>query len=169
MMTVRKRTYESRNSCHDVFTRIRLDVERVAILVNPLIGNLTVDTDRPWVGKINSSEGTFKVVKTNSSILPLRFFEGNFFTLFILGQVHSDEHKTIIDVRYKLGWYGTLIFLMVYLFPIILCVNFIRQADWHSLKSLVPWFLIFDVIPTLLLLVQLNRIENKICDLLGAE
>jgi hypothetical protein len=167
-MTIRARTYESKISYDVIFIRIRLGVERVASLVNPLVGNLTVDTNRRWVGKINGSEGTFVVVQTNSSVLPLRFFEGNFFTIFVLGQV-SRQQKTKIDVRYKLGWRATFTFLLVYLFPLILSVNFVSQADWDSLKSLFPWFLVFDLIPTLLLIVQLNRIENEISDLLVVE
>jgi hypothetical protein len=168
-MTIRTRTYESTIGYENVFTRIRLDVERVATLVNPIVGNLTADTDKPWVGKINGSEGTFKVVQTNSSILPLRYFEGNFFTIFIKGQVSSDQNKTRIDVEYKLAWYTSVIFLLVSLFPTLLATKFLSQGAWDSLTGLIPWFLIFVVIPILLLIVQLNRIENKITDLLGAE
>jgi hypothetical protein len=146
-----------------------MDVERVATLVNPLVGNITVDTDKPWVGKINSSDGTFKIVQTNSSILPLRIFAGNFFTIFVHGEVFADTHKTRIDVRFELAWYTTLTFLLAFLFPIMLTIDFINQDDWDSVKDLTILFLVFDVMPTLLLMVQLNRIENTISDLLAAE
>jgi hypothetical protein len=169
MATIRKRTFESKNNYQDVFTRVRLDVERVASLTNPLLGNLTVDTNKPWVGKINSSNGTFEVVQTNSSVLPLRFFKGNFFDIFIHGEVSVDDDKTVIDVKFKLGWFYALIFLLVYVFPIMLTIQFISKGDWDSIKGLAFWFLVFDVIPTLLLVVQLKRIENNIADLLGAE
>jgi hypothetical protein len=169
MITVRKRLYESANSYQGVFTRIRPDIERVSILVNPLVGNLTVDTNKPWVGKINSSDGTFKIVETNSSILPLRFFEGNFFTIFIHGKAFADEGKTRINVSFELGWQATLAFLFVYLFPMILIAKFVSQDDWDSLKGLTFWFLVFNVIPTLLLMAQLGRLESKIADLLGTE
>jgi hypothetical protein len=144
-------------------------VERVAALANPLFGNLTVDTNKPWVGKINSSDGTFDVLQTNSTVLPVRFLEGNFFDIFIHGEVSVDEDKTVIDVRFKLGWFYVLTFLLVYVFPIMLTIQFIIQGDWDSIKGLTFWFLVFDIIPTLLLVVQLNRAENKVADLLGAK
>ena len=152
-----------------MFTRVRLDVERVATLTNPLFGNLTVDTTKPWVGNVNSSDGTFEVVQTNSSVLPLRFLEGNFFDIFIHGEVSADNDRTVIDVRFKLGWFYVLTFVLVYVFPIMLTIQFISQGDLDSIKGLTFWFLVFDVIPTLLLVVQLNRIEIKVADLLGAE
>jgi hypothetical protein len=168
-MTIRTRTYETKNSYQDVFTRVRLDVERVATLANPMLGNLTVDTNKPWVGKINSSEGTFEMIEPNSSILPLRFLEGNFFDIFVHGEVSVDNDKTVIDVKFGLGWFYAMTFLLAYLFPIMLTVQFLSQGDWDSIKGLTFWFLVFDVIPTLLLIVQLNRIDNKVADLLGAE
>lgn len=169
MATIRKRTYISKNNYQDVFTRVRLDVENVETLTNPLLGNVTVDTNKPWVGNINSGEGTFEAIQTNSSVLPLRFFEGNFFDIFIHGEVSVEDHKTIVDVKFKLGWTYTLIFLMVYVFPIMLTIKFINKGDWDSIEDLTFWFLAFNLIPTLLLFVQLNRIENKVADLVRAE
>jgi hypothetical protein len=169
MITIRTSTYESKSSYEVVFTRIRLDVERVSVLVNPLFGKLTVDTNKPWVGKINGSEGTFKVVQTNSSILPLRYFEGNFFTLFVHGEVVSEEHITRINLKFKLGWHAAFTFLLTYLFPMILAIRFINEDNWESVKELTLWLLAFCAIPTLLLIAQLNRTENRISNLLGAE
>jgi len=169
MTTIRKRTYESINNYQDVFTRVRLDVERVATLTNPLFGNVTVDSNKPWVGKINSSDGTFEAVRTNSSVLPLRFLEGNFFDIFIAGEVSAADDKTLIDVKFKLGWFYALTFLLVYVFPIMLTIQFISQGDWDSVKGLTFWVVVFNVIPTLLLVIQLKRTENKVADLLGAE
>lgn len=169
MVTIRKRTYTSRNNYQDVFTRIRLDVESVETLINPNLGSVTVDTNKPWVGKMNSTDGTFEAIQTNSSILPFRFFEGNFYDIFIHGEVSVDEDKTVVDVEFKLGWFYALIFLMVYVFPIILTIQFISKGDWDGIKNLTFWFLAFDLIPTLLLIVQLNRVDNKVADLLRAE
>ncbi|HEY0770876.1 MAG TPA: hypothetical protein VGD31_11130, partial [Sphingobacteriaceae bacterium] len=149
MITIWKKTYQTNNNFQDTFTRIRLDVERVDTLFNPWVGNLTADTNKPWVGKINSSEGKFKVMQTNSSVLPIRFFEGNFFTIVIDGQVSSTDHKTLIDVRYKLGLQAMFTFILLYFFPLGLAIKFINAADWESLRELTLWLIVFDLIPTL--------------------
>ena len=164
-MIIKRQTYESKNSYQDVFTRVRMDVERVATLANPLFGNLTVDTNKPWVGIFDSGDGIFEILQTNSSGLPLRFFKGNFFDVFVDGEVSGDNDKTVIDVKFSLGWFYVLTFLLVYIFPIMLTIQFISQSDWDSVIGLTFWFLAFDVIPTLLLILQLNRIEKKVADL----
>jgi hypothetical protein len=83
-MTVRKRTYKSKNSYQNVYKGLLLDVERVAVLGDPLLGNVTVDTNKPWVGIIDSGDGTFEILQTNSSLLPLRYFEEIFSTYLFM-------------------------------------------------------------------------------------
>jgi len=126
MATLRTRIYESRNTYHDIFKMIRMDVERVSNLIFPLLGSLTSDTDKFWVGRINSSEGTFKIVRTNSSILPLRIFKGNFFSILIQGQVYSHENNARIEVKFRLFWSSKLFLLSILLFP-FLFFNFIHN------------------------------------------
>ena len=89
-----------------------MDVERVATLANPLFGNLAVDTNKPWVGIFDSGDGIFEILQTNSSGLPLRFFKGNFFDVFVDGEVSGDNDKTVIDVQFSLGWFYVLTFLL---------------------------------------------------------
>jgi hypothetical protein len=70
-------------------------------------------------------------------------------------------------VRYRLGWFTALFQLLTYLFPICFAILFAFQEEWDKLTSFIPWVLMFCVFPTILLIVQLNRIENEIADLLG--
>lgn len=165
-MTLRTRTYESKNSYKDVFKLILLDVERVATLENPLFGNLTVETNKPWVGIIDSGNGTFQILRTNSSVLPFRVLEGNFFDIFVHGEVSVDTDKTRIDVKVKLWWFYSMFFLFTYLSPILMLTTFIVQNDWADVQGLVGWVCVFNLIPTALLIAQLNTTEKLICDLL---
>lgn len=166
-MTLRTRTYESKNSYKDVFKLILLDVERVATFDYSLFGNLTIDTNKPWVGIIDSGSGTFQILKTNSSVLPFRILEGNFFDIFIYGEVSVDGDKTRIDVKIRLSWRSAKFFLFAYLFSILMLTMFIVQNDWADVQELVGWVCVFNLIPTALLIAQLERTEKLICDLLG--
>lgn len=165
-MTLRTRTYESENSYKDVFKLILLDVERVATFDYSLFGNLTIETNKPWVGIIDSGSGTFQILRTNSSDLPFRIFEGNFFDIFIHGEVSVDGEKTRIDVKVRLSWRSAKFFLFPYLFSIIMLTTFIVQNDWADVQGLVGWVCVFNLIPTALLIAQLNTTEKLICDLL---
>lgn len=171
MIPVRTRSYQTQANPDIVFTRIGLDAERVCTLVDTWSGNVTEDTSKPWVGKIDSSAGHFELLETNASLLPVRILEGNFFNLFVRGEVMADaeSNKTVIGVRYTLGLQATLTLVLAYLFPIGLAVGFIGNNDWEALRGLLPWLLVFNILPTVLLIVQLNRIENKVIELLGVE
>lgn len=166
-MILRARSYESKNSYQDVFKLILLDVERVTTLENPLFGNLTVETNKPWVGMIDSAKGTFQILKTNSSVLPFRILEGNFFDIFIHGEVYVEGVKTRIDVKIKLWWFYMLFFLFTYLGAIFMLTTLIIRNDWADVQGLMQWVILFNLIPTALLIAQLNRTEKLIWDLLG--
>jgi hypothetical protein len=168
MATLRTRHYETEIDHEVIFNRIFLDAEPVSDLVDPWFYNKTEDTSKPWVGIIDRQEGTFELVQTNAAVIfPMRFLEGNFFTIFIEGQVNNNQSTRSIEVRYRLGWFTALFQLLTYLFPICFAILFAFQEEWDKLTSFIPWVLMFCVFPTILLIVQLNRIENEIADLLG--
>jgi hypothetical protein len=168
-MTVRKRTYKSKNSYQNVYKGLLLDVERVAIVGNPLLGNITVDTNKPWVGIIDSGDGTFEILQTNSSFLPLRYLEGNFFDIFIQGEVSVEGDKTRIDVKFKLGWFYVLVFFITLIATSTIAIELISQKDWDSISKLSLSLFPFIIIPSVLLIVQLNRVGDNVSDLLSAE
>jgi hypothetical protein len=169
MAIIRKKIYESSNTYQDIFKRIRIDVERVSTLIFPIVGNLTTDTDKFWVGNINSSDGTFKIVRTNSSVFPFRIFKGNFFTIIIQGQVSSQEDKTKIEVKFRLVWHVVLLLFFLFILPFMLLISFINQNDLESIRGLIPFFLLFDFLPLLLLKLQLDRTEILVAELLGTQ
>lgn len=167
MVTIRRRVYVSNNSIGVTLTRLRLDVEKVTMLTSPLFGNVTVDTNKPWVGRIEQVTGTFEIIQTNPYLLPLRFLEGNFFTLFIQGNVFDNGSKTKIEIDFNLGWRSLIMLIVFYLFPIIILIDLIGENHWGELKGPAGLWLIFTIPLTLLLIYQLNRTDRKIRELLG--
>ncbi len=168
MFTLRKRKYESAKHYEDLFNRMKLQVEPTAELENSFFGNLSQDTTKPWVGRVESSRGTFEIMRPNpSSLLPLRFLEGNFFTVIVEGHVLRDSNKTHISVSYTLGVKAGVMLLMTYLWPLVAIINFISTGEWESINNFLFFVLVFTLIPSLLLVVQLNHTENIIFDFLG--
>jgi hypothetical protein len=166
LATLRTRYHESDIDYEVIFNRIQLDAEPVSDLVDPWFHNRTEETNKPWVGKIDRSAGTFELVQTNATVI-FRYLEGNFFTLFIFGRITDDKLKRRMEVRYRLGGAATLFYLLAVLLPIGLAMVFVFQGDWDKLIDLIPWVLIFILFPAILLIVQLNRVEKEIEDLLG--
>jgi hypothetical protein len=167
MVTIRRRVYISDNSITVTLTRLKLDVEKVPMLTFPLFGNVTVDSNKPWVGRIEQATGTFEIIQTNPYLLPLRFLEGNFFTLFIQGNVFDDGPKTKIEIDFNLGWRSLMILIVFFLFPIILLGDFVGDDNWEKVSGLIGWCLTFTIPGTLLLIYQLNSTDKKIKELLG--
>jgi len=167
MLTIRRRVYVSENNIDVTLTRLRLDVEKVPTHTYPLFGNVTVDTNKPWVGRIEQATGTFEIIQTNPYLLPLRFLEGNFFTVFIQGNVSADGLKTKIEIEFNLGWRSLMTLAAYYLFPIILLIDLIGKDNLDELKGPAGLWLIFTIPLTLLLIYQVNRTDRKMRELLG--
>ena|SRR6187549_741161 len=167
MLTIRRRVYVSNNNIRVILTRLRLDVEKVPMLTSPLFGNVTVDTNKPWVGRIEQGTGTFEIIQTNPYLLPLRFLEGNFFTLFIQGSIFDDGPKTKMEIDFSLGWRSFVMLIVFYLIPFILLLDLIVNDNWEKASGLIGWCLTLTIPWTLLLIYQLNRTDRKIKELLG--
>jgi hypothetical protein len=168
MFILRKRIYDCESNWKVVSTRLGLDVEKVTTLTYPLLGNGTINTNKLWVGRIENATKTFEITRTAPSFSIQRIFEGNFFALFIHGEVIERESGNTTEVYFKLGWVAFVSFVIFYLFPFLLTIHFITQNNWEYIKELTLW-LIFPIIETLLLWVQLNRTEEKVIDLLGVK
>lgn len=162
MLPVRNRIFQSEEDADFMFSRLDWRVEKVQRLTNSLLKNSTIDTDRPWVGRINREKKEFEITQTSPFFSP-RLIEGIFFTLFVYGRIRSEGQKSEIVLKFRLGWMTTALFVFMYLSPVVVLVSSWsgREADWNSifLSLLVPMFLTF------LLIIQLNRTENRLIDL----
>jgi hypothetical protein len=160
MITIRTRTFETNDPADRALSRIDWRVEKVKRLVNPMLSR-TTDTVKPWVGKIDREKREFTITKTAPFFSP-RVFEGNFFQLYIHGQILGEGGKSKISLKFKPGLYTTFLFTLLYLFPIFMTITALRRNDdWVGilLGLLIP--LIF----TLLLSLQLKLTENRLIDL----
>lgn len=158
MITIRLRTIASNDPADIAFSRIDWRVEKVEWLVNPLLSNSTTDTEKPWVGKINREKRAFKITKTAPFFSP-RIFEGNFFQIYIHGQIFDEGEKSTISLRFKQGVHATLLFAFIYLFPILTTITALqRNNDWAG----VALGLLIPLVFTLLLVLQLNLTESQL-------
>lgn len=169
MVPIRKRKYALAKGYNDLLNRMKLQVERSEDMENSFFLNHPGDTTKAWVGKIDSKQGTFEIVRPNpSAILPLRFLDGNFFTLIVEGRVSGDHHKTNIEVSYTLGVQATIIMLLVVALPLFVLPQLANSGDWETnADSFIFFGLVFVLIPTLILIAQLNHTENMVFDFLG--
>lgn len=161
-MTVRTRIFEVNETADIAFSRIDWRIEKVKRLVSPVLNLSTADTAKPWVGKIDREKKEFKMIQTAPYFSP-RLLEGNFFQLYVHGQIFDEGHKSRVSLRFIPGFHTTLFFLLVYMVPIIVTVTSFRQGDNDS-KGLVLGLLI-TIVFTLLFIFQLNKTENKLIDL----
>lgn len=161
MITIRTRTFETNNTADVALSKIDWKVEKVKRLINPMLSNSTIDTVKPWVGKIDREKREFKITKTAPLFSP-RILEGNFFQIYIHGQIFDEGQKSKVSLRFKPGLHTTFLFAVFYLFPILMTITALERDDeWISilLGLLIP--LVF----TLLLILQLKLTENKLIDL----
>lgn len=167
MVTIRKRIYSSNNNENDTFNRLRLDVEEVnTFFENSILSSdVTVDTNKRWVGKIDPSERMFEMIKPNNSLLPFRFLEGNFYNIYVNGRVVKEDSKTRIEVDFKIGYFAILWLLAIYLMPITGILKSIMLDD--KINEIFPFIMIFTIPGTLLLIYQLKNTEEETMNSLG--
>lgn len=165
MIPIRNRTFESDDTADKAFSKLDWKIEKVDRLTNPLLGSSTVDTVRPWVGKINRGKKEFKITQTAPIFSP-RFLRGNFFHVFIHGQIVEEGLKSKIILEFRLGLQSSLLFVLMYLFSILTIFDYVKpdhEGHWTGLLGV----LVVPVLFTCLLIWQLNRAENKLIDLFG--
>jgi hypothetical protein len=170
MATIFRRTYENIYGHDVVFKRLRTEVTIVNRLLESERTGTTIDTQKPWVGKIDERNGNFELVKTNpTSFLPFRYMDGNFFIIFIQGKVLADGEKARIEVKYKLDWFTVAGLSLIFTFTGVLTFQSVYNHAWDELNSLMFMIVVFVLTPLVLLIVQFRMTDKKILKLLGAE
>lgn len=168
MLTLKVVTYQVGKTVDDLFSRISWQVERSDRLTD-FWTRTTLDTTRPWVGKIDSEAGTFRIIEPNPHYLfPLRIFEGNFFDIYVEGETRVEENVLQVEVSFGLRVATALWLVMAACLTLVSLVYYFLPTNADEVKGglLVP--LVFTGIPGSLLMYQLHRLKRKVAKLLGA-
>jgi hypothetical protein len=161
MISIREIDYDTDEDSEQLFSRLTWAVEKVDGLAGQLITNLTVDTNRPWVGVYDKEKMNFGLIE------PRGFFSTKFFQIVVRGQVSKRENKTFVNIKLRLGWYTFLTFAMVYLMTAVMVGLTIAHGEIEDIGGLLIWLLVFPVLGTILLSRKLNSMEKKVEDLFG--
>src|SRR5688572_16313424 len=102
MLTIKTKTFESNDTADMAFSRIDWKVEKVKRMINPMLSGSTTDIAKPWVGKIDREKKEFEIIQTAPLFSP-RLLEGNFFRIYVHGQIFTEGQKTKVSLRFKPG------------------------------------------------------------------
>lgn len=154
MLVISRVTITNSGDTDKIFSKLESRVTQVQMLVHPIL-NSTIATSRPWVGKLDRNAGKFEIIQT-TRFFSSRIMEGNFFRLFILGQIIEDDRQAKTNIEFRLGMRATLLFMLIGLFSLLVVVNFFRAGTWVSLLiGLLPLMIMVS-----LLAVQVSRTER---------
>jgi hypothetical protein len=161
MISIREIDYDTDEDSENVFSRLTWAVEKVDGLAGQLITNLTVGTNRHWVGVYDKDKMSFGLIE------PKGFFSTKFFQIVVRGQITKRENKTFVNIKLRLGWYTFLTFTMLYLITAAMIGMTIANGEIEDISALLIWLLVFPVLGTILLIRKLNSMEKKVEDLFG--
>jgi hypothetical protein len=167
MISLQKRIYNSKNSYDVTIARLAIDVERVDEIEISNFGGTTIETSKRWVGIMEKDSGEFEVVKPNTSALPFRILDGNFYTLFVQGKIINNGSHCGISVAFGLELLPFIRLVVLCLFPLAIAVTLMINDDFESIKKILPFLLVFTVPSIVVLIFQLNKTEKEIKDSLG--
>jgi hypothetical protein len=98
---------------------------------------------------------------------PSRFFNFRLLQIIVRGQILSDDGKTKINIKFRLGWYTLFVTLAMFLGTFGMMAVTILDGHLKDILNLTIWILVFPVLWTILLNRKLNKVEKKIEDLFG--
>ncbi|HTF19592.1 MAG TPA: hypothetical protein VK658_16080 [Chryseolinea sp.] len=161
VVAIREITYDTNDDSEKVFSRLSWAVERVDGLAGQLITNVTVDTNRPWVGVYDTANLEFGLIE------PRGYFSLNVFQIVVRGKVTQVAGKTIVSIKLKLGWHTFLTALAICVLTVVMFVATIMSGETKAIVALIAWILTFPVVGTILMNRKLNKIESKLEELFG--
>ncbi|HMV09423.1 MAG TPA: hypothetical protein PK325_07085 [Cyclobacteriaceae bacterium] len=169
MITLKVVTYEVDKTPDDLFSQISWQVERSDRLMN-FWTRTTVDTTKPWVGKINSGAGTFRMIEPNSHhLFPLRIFEGNYFDIYVEGEARVRENILHVEVSFGIRVATAMWLVMAACLALASLSSYFFATNPDQVKGALLVPLVFAGIPGSLLLYQLQRLKRKVSLFLGAK
>lgn len=160
-MTVRDIEYDTNETSEQVYSRLTWAVEKVDGLFSQLINGVTVDTNRPWVGVYDKNKMDFGLIE------PSRFLNINLLQIIVHGQMTPADDKTIINIKFGLGWYTLFVSAVVYFGTIGMVIVTTLFGQVSDIWNLVLWILVFPVLWTIILKRKMDKVEKKVENLLG--
>jgi len=167
MFAIRKSTYDNSENVSKAISKLTWAVEKVENFTWHLINNYTNDTNKQWIGTVNEATKKFKLIEPRGLFTTRHLFHMVFFQIIVEGEILEIEGKSRIKIEFRLGWYSFLMLAMLYSSSFFFIVIMVYNNSWGGIMDLTTWLLTFPVLGTLFLIIQLNKIENKIIDLFG--
>jgi ABC-type multidrug transport system fused ATPase/permease subunit len=161
MITIRKNERQTNESPERLFSRLTHSVERVDSLSAQLVANMTINTNRGWIGVYDSHEMKFKLIE------PGEFSNMKFYQIIVDGQIGVEDNTTIIKIKIGLGWITFLQHLFAYLVTTLFLILVINFPTIGNILFLLAWALFVPGLLTYFLKRKILRVENKLQTLLG--
>ena len=165
MIPIRRSYYETEESIKTAFSRLKWQVEKVNSLTGQLLYSYTKDTNKNWIGKTDERNFEFSIMEPRGLFTPKHFFRLFYFQFIVKGHLEQMGTTTRIKISFKLSWFYFMFMSLIYLSTLIFIYNLIIVEDWTGFKDLLGWLLAFPITGTLVMIIQLNKVENKIMDL----
>lgn len=154
MISIRQRLFETSEKADKAFSRLTWVVETVDSLHGQKVHS--TDTNRQWVGVLNSDDKTFELRTLDS-----RLFNG-FLPVSIRGQISDNGQKGEITIDFQLG-HTFFLFIIIFIYAIWDTFN----PDKGLNPFLIIWIIYFPFIWTLLIKNKVDKMERNLKDLFG--
>ena len=147
----------SEKGYEDLKSRIIWQVEKRDSLLFPKANSLESDTSKPLVGKIDDE---FIVTR-------VRPFYINFFPqIFAKVQIDNALTQRRIYIRYRMGLWTSLAFILIILLTILILHTLINSNDINSVLDNIILLLLFPGFATILAAFETNKLKEKITEIL---
>jgi hypothetical protein len=157
MMTIYKTRLDIKIKSDEFYSRLIWKTKLVTSIIFAKTSSFESDTIRPFVGELDEKNGILKI----SRIRPLLL---NFYVPQIIVQIEnkSTESKNYVFLRFKLGIYTTIVFVIFSMLLLTPLINLIKEPHLESMINYLTAILLISVIIYGIIFFEVNTTMKKI-------
>lgn len=156
MISFKEIEYDFDQNSDLVFSRLTWAVTRVDSFNKQLLSNFTKQTSKDWIGTLNERNHEFSLMEPSGSLtlFPLQ--------IILRGKVIETNNRSIINIRFRLGWHTLSFFTLIYLTSAFAIGISIASGESQEILNALIWLFTFPTILTYLLYRRMKKIESKL-------
>ncbi len=164
MITIKKIRFDTDKDADELLSRLTWQTHAVDNLILAKTSAFSVDSNKPLIGRINKENNQFNLTR-------IRTLFHNFLPqILISGKLISKGIRTELQFKYRLGIFTTAFFLFIlYVTGQVIWQTVNEMKDSEEILNGVIWLLIFPIGAALLTMYEINKLTEKLTDILGIE
>jgi hypothetical protein len=164
LITIKKTRLDTDKDADDLLSRLKWQIHAVENAIFTETSGFFLDTSKPLIGRIDKENQQFILTRIRPP------FQNFLPQILISGKLISKGVRTELHLKFKLGIFTTAFFLfLLYVTGQVIWQTIDEIKNSEDFLNGVIWLLIFPVGAVLLTIYEINKLTEKVTDILGID